>query len=92
MPRAGEGMRDSPSPPLISSPLPWPDESFDEDDFDEDAYYTALGTRPPLNMEELDPSYQHAIELFSVCTSEEPAKRPSAAHIVTILEAGAQQP
>ncbi|XP_006033951.1 lymphokine-activated killer T-cell-originated protein kinase isoform X2 [Alligator sinensis] len=68
------------------------DESFDEDDFDEDAYYAALGTRPPLNMEELDPSYQHAIELFSVCTSEEPAKRPSAAHIVTILEAGAQQP
>ncbi|NXL93013.1 TOPK kinase, partial [Alectura lathami] len=34
------------------------DESFDEDDFDEEAYYAALGTRPPLNMEELDLSYQ----------------------------------
>ncbi|NXC50181.1 TOPK kinase, partial [Penelope pileata] len=34
------------------------DDSFDEDDFDEEAYYAALGTRPALNMEELDPSYQ----------------------------------
>ncbi|NXH66948.1 TOPK kinase, partial [Hydrobates tethys] len=34
------------------------DESFDEDSFDEEAYYAALGTRPALNMEELDPSYQ----------------------------------
>ncbi|XP_035424234.1 lymphokine-activated killer T-cell-originated protein kinase isoform X2 [Cygnus atratus] len=63
------------------------DESFDEDDFDEEAYYAALGTRPALNMEELDPSYQHVIELFSICTSEEPQKRPSAAHIVAALEA-----
>lgn len=64
-----------------------PDESFDEDDFDEEAYYAALGTRPALNMEELDPSYQHIIELFSICTSEDPQKRPSAAHIVAALEA-----
>ncbi|EOA93251.1 Lymphokine-activated killer T-cell-originated protein kinase, partial [Anas platyrhynchos] len=63
------------------------DESFDEDDFDEEAYYAALGTRPALNMEELDPSYQRMIELFSICTSEEPQKRPSAAHIVAALEA-----
>ncbi|NXS94189.1 TOPK kinase, partial [Jacana jacana] len=34
------------------------DESFDEDLFDEEGYYAALGTRPPLNMEELDSSYQ----------------------------------
>ncbi|NXF40616.1 TOPK kinase, partial [Nyctibius bracteatus] len=34
------------------------DESFDEDCFDEEAYYAALGTRPALNMEELDSSYQ----------------------------------
>ncbi|XP_053239858.1 lymphokine-activated killer T-cell-originated protein kinase [Podarcis raffonei] len=61
--------------------------SFDEDDFDEDAYYAALGTRPPLNMEELDPSYQKVIELFSLCTMEEPEKRPAAAHIVDVLEA-----
>lgn len=38
-------------------------------------------------MEELDPSYQRMIELFSICTSEEPQKRPSAAHIVAALEA-----
>ncbi|XP_035178536.1 lymphokine-activated killer T-cell-originated protein kinase [Oxyura jamaicensis] len=63
------------------------DESFDEDDFDEEAYYAALGTRPALNMEELDPSYQRMIELFSICTSEDPHKRPSAAHIVAALEA-----
>ncbi|XP_009870353.1 PREDICTED: lymphokine-activated killer T-cell-originated protein kinase, partial [Apaloderma vittatum] len=63
------------------------DESFDEDCFDEDAYYAALGTRPALNMEELDPSYQQMIDLFSVCTSEDPKKRPSAARIVEVLEA-----
>lgn len=65
----------------------FPDESFDEDDFDEEAYYAALGTRPALNVEELDPSYQRMIELFSICTSEEPQKRPSAARIVAALEA-----
>lgn len=65
----------------------WPDESFDEDDFDEEAYYAALGTRPALNMDELDSSYQQVIELFSICTSEDPKKRPSAAHVVAVLEA-----
>ena len=64
-----------------------PDESSDEDTFDEEAYYAALGTRPALNMEELDSSYQHMIDLFSVCTSEDPKKRPSAACIVEALEA-----
>ncbi|NWX07550.1 TOPK kinase, partial [Caloenas nicobarica] len=34
------------------------DNSFDEDSFDEEAFYAALGTRPALNMDELDPSYQ----------------------------------
>ncbi|NXX97068.1 TOPK kinase, partial [Centropus bengalensis] len=34
------------------------DESFDEDSFDEEAYYAVLGTRPALNMDELDSSYQ----------------------------------
>ncbi|KFU93030.1 Lymphokine-activated killer T-cell-originated protein kinase, partial [Chaetura pelagica] len=62
------------------------DESFDEDSLDEDAYYAALGTRPALNMEELDSSYQRMIDLFTVCTSEEPKKRPSAACIVEVLE------
>ncbi|XP_053880134.1 lymphokine-activated killer T-cell-originated protein kinase [Malaclemys terrapin pileata] len=60
--------------------------TFDEDDFDEEAYYAALGTRPPLNMEELDQSYQKAIEMFSICTCEDPKQRPSAAHIVAVLE------
>ncbi|XP_078397435.1 lymphokine-activated killer T-cell-originated protein kinase homolog [Cetorhinus maximus] len=58
----------------------------DEDSFDEDAYYAALGTRPALNMEELDDSYRQAIELFLVCTNEDPKKRPSAAQIVEELE------
>ncbi|XP_074942564.1 lymphokine-activated killer T-cell-originated protein kinase isoform X2 [Phalacrocorax aristotelis] len=61
--------------------------SDEEDSFDEEAYYAALGTRPALNMEELDASYQCMIDLFSVCTSEEPKKRPSAACIVEALEA-----
>ncbi|XP_061206185.1 lymphokine-activated killer T-cell-originated protein kinase [Neopsephotus bourkii] len=63
------------------------DESFNEDSFDEEAYYNALGTRPALNIDELDSSYQDMIDLFSVCTSEDPKKRPSAACIVEVLEA-----
>lgn len=63
------------------------DASFEDEDFDEDAYYEALGTRPPLNVEELDPSYQKIIELFSLCTIEDPRKRPAAAQIVDVLEA-----
>nr|KAF6347132.1 PDZ binding kinase [Pipistrellus kuhlii] len=62
------------------------DKTFDESDFDDEAYYAALGTRPPLNMEELDETYQKVIELFSVCTNEDPKDRPSAAHIVEALE------
>lgn len=70
----------------------FPDASFDEDDFDEDAYYAALGTRPPLPVEELGPSYQKAVELFSLCTMEEARKRPAAAHIVDVLEAEGPAP
>ncbi|XP_038607469.1 lymphokine-activated killer T-cell-originated protein kinase [Tachyglossus aculeatus] len=62
------------------------DKTFDEDDFDDEAYYEALGTRPALNMDELDDSYQMVIELFSVCTNEDPKERPSAAQIVQALE------
>ena len=75
-------------PPLPPSFL---DESFDEDCFDEEAYYAALGTRPALNMDELDQSYQHMIDLFSVCTSEDPTTRPSATAIVEALEASLPQ-
>ncbi|XP_073418065.1 lymphokine-activated killer T-cell-originated protein kinase [Dendrobates tinctorius] len=63
------------------------DDSFDEDDFDEDAYYEALGTRPPVNADELDDSYQRVISLFFMCSSENPKGRPSAAMIVEVLEA-----
>ncbi|ELW62537.1 Lymphokine-activated killer T-cell-originated protein kinase [Tupaia chinensis] len=66
------------------------DKTFDESDFDDEAYYAALGTRPPVNMEELDESYQKVIELFSVCTNEDPKDRPSAAHIVEALETDVQ--
>ncbi|KAM6150027.1 lymphokine-activated killer T-cell-originated protein kinase [Erethizon dorsatum] len=66
------------------------DTTFDESDFDDEAYYAALGTRPPINMGELDESYQKVIELFSVCTNEDPKARPSAAHIVEALELDGQ--
>ncbi|XP_058406427.1 lymphokine-activated killer T-cell-originated protein kinase [Diceros bicornis minor] len=66
------------------------DKTFDESDFDDEAYYAALGTRPPVNMEELDETYQKVIELFSVCTNEDPRDRPSAAHIVEALETDVQ--
>uniref|UniRef100_A0A2D4LBX8 Protein kinase domain-containing protein n=1 Tax=Micrurus spixii TaxID=129469 RepID=A0A2D4LBX8_9SAUR len=62
------------------------DAFFDEADFDDDAYYAVLGTRPPLNMEELGPSYQRAVELFSLCTMEDPRNRPAAAQILDVLE------
>ncbi|KAF6096015.1 PDZ binding kinase [Phyllostomus discolor] len=66
------------------------DKTFDESDFDDEAYYAALGTRPAINMEELDETYQKVIELFSVCTNEDPRDRPSAAHIVEALEVDVQ--
>ncbi|XP_069744381.1 lymphokine-activated killer T-cell-originated protein kinase homolog isoform X2 [Narcine bancroftii] len=62
------------------------EDSYEEESFDEDAYYEALGTRPALNKEELDDSYKEVIELFLVCTNEDPKKRPSAAQIVEELE------
>ncbi|MGH0146965.1 UNVERIFIED_CONTAM: hypothetical protein FKN15_051261 [Acipenser sinensis] len=68
------------------------DDSFDEADFDEDAYYEALGTRLALNMKELDESFQKVIELFSVCTNEDLEMQPSAVQIVEVLEAVMQEP
>ncbi|KAJ8396190.1 hypothetical protein AAFF_G00020570 [Aldrovandia affinis] len=62
------------------------DDSFDEADFDEDAYYESLGTRPPLETESLGGSYQRMVELFYLCTNEDPLKRPSAAQIIQVLE------
>ncbi|KAL0967431.1 hypothetical protein UPYG_G00252150 [Umbra pygmaea] len=66
------------------------DESTDEDDFDEDAYYEKLGSRPPLDADNLGGAYQRIVELFCLCTEENPEKRPSAAQIVQVLEANIQ--
>ncbi|KAM9356345.1 lymphokine-activated killer T-cell-originated protein kinase homolog [Pholidichthys leucotaenia] len=54
--------------------------------FDEDAYYERLGTRPPLDTEALGGTYQRVVELFYLCTEEDPKKRPSAAQIIQALE------
>lgn len=58
----------------------------DEEDFDEDAYYERLGTRPPLDAATLGGAYQRMVELFCLCTEEDPRRRPSAADIVAVLE------
>ncbi|XP_067429348.1 lymphokine-activated killer T-cell-originated protein kinase homolog [Thunnus thynnus] len=57
-----------------------------EESFDEDAYYERLGTRPALDAEALGSSYQRMVELFYLCTEEDPKKRPSAAQIIQALE------
>lgn len=54
--------------------------------FDEDAYYERLGTRPPLDAKALGNEYQKMVELFYLCTEEDPDKRPSSAQIVQALE------
>ncbi|XP_076873949.1 lymphokine-activated killer T-cell-originated protein kinase homolog isoform X2 [Brachyhypopomus gauderio] len=66
------------------------DDSFDEDNFDEDAYYEKLGTRPPLDTASLSGEYQRMVELFCLCTEEDPSRRPSATHIVQALEFNSQ--
>uniref|UniRef100_A0AAV2KB45 Protein kinase domain-containing protein n=1 Tax=Knipowitschia caucasica TaxID=637954 RepID=A0AAV2KB45_KNICA len=66
----------------------------EEDDDDEevtraltrDAYYERLGTRPALDAEALGAPYRRMVELFYVCTEEDPQKRPSASQIVQALE------
>uniref|UniRef100_A0A8C6UPD4 PDZ binding kinase n=1 Tax=Neogobius melanostomus TaxID=47308 RepID=A0A8C6UPD4_9GOBI len=60
-----------------------------EESFDEDGYYERLGTRPALDAQALGPSYKRMVELFYLCTEEEPKKRPSAAQIVQALESNA---
>lgn len=60
-----------------------------EDSFDEDAYYERLGTRPLLDAEALGGSYRRMVELFYLCTEQEPKNRPSAAQIVQALESNA---
>nr|XP_019963835.1 PREDICTED: lymphokine-activated killer T-cell-originated protein kinase [Paralichthys olivaceus] len=65
------------------------DEDSTEESFDEDAYYERLGTRPALDAEALGSSYRRMVELFYLCTEEDPKKRPSAAQIVQALESNA---
>lgn len=60
-----------------------------EESFDDEAYYARLGTRPALDAEALGPSYRRMVELFYLCTEEEPKKRPSAAQIIQALESNA---
>lgn len=60
-----------------------------EESFDEDAYYERLGTRPVLDVKALGSSYRRTVELFCLCTEEDPRKRPSAAQIVQALESNA---
>lgn len=67
------------------------DEEDDDDDsedesFDEEGYYQRLGTRPALDGEALGASYRRMVELFYLCTEEDPSRRPSAASIVLALE------
>ncbi|TMS12420.1 Lymphokine-activated killer T-cell-originated protein kinase-like protein [Larimichthys crocea] len=65
------------------------EEDEEEESFDEDAYYEKLGTRPALDAEALGSSYRRMIELFYLCTEEDPKKRPSAGQIVQALESNA---
>uniref|UniRef100_A0A8C3AUF6 PDZ binding kinase n=1 Tax=Cyclopterus lumpus TaxID=8103 RepID=A0A8C3AUF6_CYCLU len=60
-----------------------------EESFDEEAYYERLGTRPVLDFEALGSSYRRTVELFYLCTNEDPKIRPSAAQIVQALESNA---
>ncbi|KAF1376865.1 hypothetical protein PFLUV_G00215910 [Perca fluviatilis] len=60
-----------------------------EESFDEDAYYERLGTRPGLDVEALGSSYRRMVELFYLCTEQDPKKRPSAAQILQALESNA---
>ncbi len=57
--------------------------------FDDDAYYERLGTRPALDAEALGGPYRRMVELFCLCTEEDPKKRPSASQIVQALESNA---
>lgn len=60
-----------------------------KESFDEDAYYEKLGTRPVLDAEALGSSYRRMVELFYLCTEEDPKKRPSASQIVQAVESNA---
>lgn len=78
------GFRPSKKNPCFCIP-----EDLIEETFDEEAYYERLGTRPALDAETLGSSYRKMVELFYLCTEEDPRKRPSASQIVKALESNA---
>jgi PDZ-binding kinase len=51
-----------------------------------DSYYERLGTRPWLDVDVLGAAYRRMVELFCLCTEQDPTHRPSAAQIVQALE------
>ncbi|KAG7250758.1 hypothetical protein CRUP_024045 [Coryphaenoides rupestris] len=57
-----------------------------EESFDVDGYYQRLGTRPALEAELLGAAYRRVVELFCLCTEEDPRRRPSAGQIIQALE------
>ncbi|KAG7268526.1 hypothetical protein CRUP_012163 [Coryphaenoides rupestris] len=65
----------------------WLDENMKgEESFDVDGYYQRLGTRPALEAELLGAAYRRVVELFCLCTEEDPRRRPSAGQIIQALE------
>ena len=73
---------------LLHAFSPPPDES-EEECFDEDSYYERLGTRPALDINALGAAYRRMVELFCLCTEQDPTHRPSANQIVQALEINA---
>ncbi|XP_030200781.1 lymphokine-activated killer T-cell-originated protein kinase homolog [Gadus morhua] len=62
------------------------DGESEEESFDMDSYYERLGTRPWLDVDVLGAAYRRMVELFCLCTEQDPTHRPSAAQIVQALE------
>lgn len=54
--------------------------------WDESKYLEALGSRPPLPDINYDDNYLPVLELLTICTDEDPNRRPTAKEIVNMLE------
>ncbi|PIK52247.1 putative lymphokine-activated killer T-cell-originated protein kinase-like [Apostichopus japonicus] len=61
------------------------DDSMDAT-WDESKYLEALGSRPPLPDINYDDNYLPVLELLTICTDEDPNRRPTAKEIVNMLE------
>jgi len=63
------------------------EKSFDESmSLYEERLAERIGTRPSLPDIEFDESYNKILELFYCCTEEDPSKRPTAKHIMDLLQ------